>query len=136
VALALFGVLLSPWLARRWATDALAATSPSKAITLANRAHALDPLLVEPFWAKAYALDARGRPRAAFEQFLAAVRRQPANPQTWLAAGEYAKERGCPYLEYTYLLRYTELDRNARASEGADDYRDALDKVDHRQYTC
>jgi hypothetical protein len=64
------------------------------------------------------------------------VRRQPRNPQTWLAAGEYAKTAGCPYLEYTYLEKYTELDQKARPTEGGNDYRDALYKVNHRQYRC
>jgi len=135
VALLVLGSLVSPWLARRYADDALAA-SPHRAIVLADRAHSLDPLLVEPFWAKAYAEASRGRDRAAFAQFVAAVRRQPKNPQTWLAAGEYAKTAGCPYLEYQYLEKYTELDPNARPSAGGDDYRDALAKVNNREYTC
>jgi hypothetical protein len=135
VAILVLGSLVSPWLARRWATDAYGA-APARAIRLANRAHTLDPLLVDPYWAKAIALDTQGRTRAAFAQYVAAVRRQPRNPQTWLAAGEYAKTAGCPYLEYTYLEKYTELDQKARPTEGGNDYRDALYKVNHRQYRC
>ena len=135
VALVLAGSLFSPWLARRFANEALVA-SPARAVTLANRAHGLDPLLVEPYWAKALAAIGRGQTDEAFGQYVAAVDRQPKNPQTWLAAGEYAKTAGCPYLEWKYLERYTELDSKARPGSGADDYRAALFKVNHRQYRC
>ncbi|HEY0416639.1 MAG TPA: O-antigen ligase family protein [Gaiellaceae bacterium] len=135
VALALLGSLASPWLARRYAGDALAA-GYARSITLARRAHSLDPLLVDPYWAKAYAYDRRRLTVAAFREFVGAVHRQPKNPQTWLAAGEYAKTSGCPYLAYTYLERFTELDPYARPSEGADDYRRVLYQVNHRQYRC
>ena len=54
VAALAIGVLVLPWLGNRWATDALVA-SPARAVTLANRAESVDPLLVEPLWAKAFA---------------------------------------------------------------------------------
>jgi hypothetical protein len=134
-ALVLAGSFASPWLARRWALDAYGA-SPSHAIELADRAHSLDPFLLDPYWAKALALDGQGRTTAAFAEYVAAVRRQPKNPQAWLQAGEYAKDVGCPYQAYTYLEKYTELDQKALPSQGADDYRAMLWKVDHRQYRC
>jgi O-antigen ligase/polysaccharide polymerase Wzy-like membrane protein len=134
-ALLLAGVLFSPWLARRYADDAYAA-APARAVTLADRAHSLDPLLVDPYWAKALAADARGRRQRAFGEYLAAIRRQPHNPQTWLFAGEYAKDSGCWFLAWKYLERYTELDPKARSTSGADDYREALRRVDNHQYTC
>ena len=136
IAAVLFGAFLSPWLARRWAADALFATSPSRAITLANRAHALDPLLVDPFTAKALAYDAQNRPRRAFQEYVAAVDRQPKNPETWRAAGQYAWDEGCPYLAYTYLEKYTELDQKARPERGGDLYNEALRRVNNRQYSC
>ena len=135
VALLLAGALFSPWLAGRYANDAYTASS-ARATTLANRAHSLDPYLVDPYWAKALAADDRGQTQRAFGEYVAAVRRQPQNPQTWLSAGEYAKSVGCWYLAWKYLERYTELDPKARSSSGADDYRTALYRVDHRQYTC
>jgi O-antigen ligase len=134
-ALLLAGVLFSPWLARRYANDAYSA-APARAVTLANRARSLDPLLVDPYWAKALAADARGKRQSAFGEYLAAVRRQPHNPQTWLFAGEYAKDSGCWFLAWKYLERYTELDPKARSTSGADDYREALRRVNTRQYTC
>jgi hypothetical protein len=135
VALVLAGSLVSPWLARRWALDAYAA-APSRAIELADRAHSLDPFLLDPYWAKAQALDERRRTRAAFAQYVAAVDRQPKNPQAWVAAGTYAWDAGCPYLAYTYLEKYTELDQKARPSQGGDLYNEALRRVDNRQYRC
>jgi O-Antigen ligase len=135
VALLVIGALGSPWLARRWSNDALGA-SPSHAITLADRARGLDPLLVDPYWAKALALDTQNRPQKAFEQYVAAVHRQPKNPQTWLLAGQYAWDQGCPYVAYRYLEKYTELDQKARPSQGGDLYREALYRVNHRQYRC
>ena len=53
-----FGVALvcsarsSPWLARRWVNEATR-TPRLPGAPLANRAHSLDPFLVEPYWAKA-----------------------------------------------------------------------------------
>lgn len=135
VAVVLAGSFVSPWLARRWALDAYGA-SPSRAIELADRAHSLNPFLLDPYWAKAQALDDRGRTQAAFAEYVAAVRRQPKNPQTWLQTGEYAKDVGCPYQAYVYLEKYTELDQKALPSQGADDYRAMLWKVNHRQYRC
>jgi hypothetical protein len=135
VALVLAGSFVSPWLARRWALDAYAA-APSRAIELADRAHSLDPFLLDPYWARAQALDERRRTRAAFAQYAAAVDRQPKNPQTWVAAGTYAWDAGCPYLAYTYLEKYTELDQKARPSQGGDLYNEALRRVDNRQYRC
>jgi len=135
VALLLAGAFFSPWLARRYGSDAYAA-SPGHAITLADRAHSLDPFLLDPYWAKALAEDGRGQSQRAFDEYVSAVRRQPKNPQAWLSAGEYAKDRGCWFLAWKYLERYTELDPNARSSSGADDYREALRRVNNREYRC
>jgi O-antigen ligase len=135
VALVLAGSFVSPWLARRWALDAYAA-APSHAIELADRAHSLNPFLLDPYWAKAQALDDRGRTRAAFAQYVAAVDRQPRNPQAWVAAGSYAWDVGCPYQAYTYLERYTELDQKARPDRGGDLYNEALRRVNNAQYSC
>ena len=134
-AVLVFATFLFPWLGRRWVDEGLIA-SPARAITLSNRARSVDPLLVEPYWNKAYAADELGKVQQAFGLFVAAVRRQPRNPLTWRAAGEYAFEQRCYYDAYTYLERYTELDPNNRASQGADDYRTALDRVNKHEYRC
>jgi hypothetical protein len=139
-ALLVFGALLLPWLGRRWASEALDAatgTHPARAFTPARRALAADPLLVDPYWDEATAADALGRPRAAFSYYVAAVRGQPESPTTWLLAGEYALNTlNCPYAAYHYLERYTELNKQARPSEGGDDYLRALRRVNSAQGTC
>lgn len=135
VAVLLFGVLLLPWLANRWATDAYGA-APQRAIKLAQRAHSADPLLVDPYFAHAQALYSLGRTQDAYRLYLGAIRRQPHNPQTWLEAGEFAKDVGCPYQAWEKLEQYVTLDPNARPSDGGNDYRAMLKRVDNRQYSC
>src|SRR5579885_21051 len=56
-----FCVLLLPWLGERWADAAFVADTPAQATKLANRARAVDPLLVEPYWALAAAAEERRR---------------------------------------------------------------------------
>ena len=135
VALLAWGVLLLPWLGERWAGDALGA-SPGRAVTLADRAHSVDPFLVEPDWAKAFAADERNQTRRAFAYYVEAVHRQPENPETWLAAGEYAFLQSCFQTAYTYLEKYTELDQKALPSAGGDDYNRARAKVNAGKGSC
>jgi hypothetical protein len=134
-ALFAFGVLLLPWLGARWSDQALAG-SPARAVQLARRAHSVDPLLVDPFWAKAFAAATLGEPRRAFQYYVEAVDREPRNAQTWRLAGEYAFSLGCYRSAYTYLEKYTELDPNGRPSAGADDYREALRQVNAGNNRC
>jgi O-antigen ligase len=133
-ALLLFSVLLMPWLGERWSSQALDASgSPKRAVVLAKRAHAVDPLLVEPYWWQA---DAQKDPNKAIALYQQAVDRQPENPETWLMAGLYAFENDCPRLAYRYLVRYTELDPKARPSAGGDAYREALRLVNTGKPRC
>jgi hypothetical protein len=135
-ALAAFGALLLPWLGQRWSEQALPPASPGHALTYAQRARSVDPLLVEPLWAEAFAYDARGQPARAFASYRAAIRKQPDNPQTWLLAGRYALDNGCPRTAYPLLEKFTELDQYARPSNGADDYRRALELVNSGKPRC
>ena len=60
-ALAAFGVLLMPWLGHRWAVRRRTRSrKPADAVTLARRARAVDPLLVEPFFTLAVAAERAG----------------------------------------------------------------------------
>jgi tetratricopeptide (TPR) repeat protein len=136
VALLAWGVLLLPWLGERWQSEALGASPPSRAFTLADRALAVDPFLVEPYWAKALAADGRNQPQLAFAYYVQAVNRQPANAETWLSAGEYAFGIGCYQTAYTYLERYTELNQKAPPSAGGDHYNPALKRVNLGQGRC
>jgi hypothetical protein len=133
-ALAAFVVLLLPWLGQRWSDEALGA-APARAMTLAKRARSVDPLLVEPIWAQAFAAEG-SRPAVAQAYYLEATRRQPANPQTWLLAGRYALQQGCPRLAYPLLEKFTELDPYERPSSGPDEYRRALALVNSGKPTC
>ncbi|MBA3844623.1 MAG: hypothetical protein H0X39_18745 [Actinobacteria bacterium] len=103
---------------------------------LADRADSVDPLLIEPLWAKADAAALLGEDQRAFDLFVQATARQPKNPQTWLQAGEFALRHQCWRLAYTYLERYTELDPRARAGDGADDKDRALRLVNAGRNAC
>ena len=132
VALLLFAALLLPWLAGRWVNDAYGA-SAKRSVVLARRAHSVDPLILDPYWQQA---EAAATPRDAYAWYLAAIRRQPRNPQSWLAAGLFAERVGCPYQAWTNLEQYVTLDPNARPDEGGDDYNRMLKLVNARKYTC
>ncbi len=134
VALLAFAVLLLPWLGERWAAQATETLSTQNAVKLAKRARSVDPLIVEPLWALAFASESR--PPLALAYYDEATKRQPANPQTWLLAGRYALSIGCPRHAYPYLERYTELDPKALPSEGGDAYRRALALVNSGKPTC
>lgn len=130
-----FGVLVLPWLGARWAEEALVAPA-ADAPRLANRAEAVDPLLVEPLWAKAFAAHERREFARALAYYGDAVDRQPENPQTWRLAGEYAFSLRCYRSAYEYLVKYTELDPKGRPGSGADDYREALRQVNAGNNRC
>jgi tetratricopeptide (TPR) repeat protein len=105
-------------------------------VKLADRAESVDPLLVEPLWAKALAADARGQSQGAFDLYVRAVHRQPKNPQTWRLAGLYAYQQRCYRLAYEYLERFTELDKQAKPSQGGSQYNRALRIVDSGRAKC
>ena len=111
-------------------------SSPGHAVKLAKRARSVDPFLVEPFWALALAAEERGQLPSAFAYYAQATRRQPENPQTWLLAGQFALRNGCPRAAYSFLLQFVERDNKARPTDGADDYRHALDLVDSGKPKC
>ena len=132
-ALLAFGVLLLPWLGERWSAQAAVELSSQRATTLAKRARAVDPLLVEPLWTLAYASRIPAVARGYFDE---AIRQQPKNPQGYLVAGLFAFGQGCPRLAYSYLLPFTELDPKERPDEGPDAYRQALALVNSGKPTC
>jgi hypothetical protein len=127
-----FAVLLLPWLGNRWADEGSVA-APARAATLASRAHSVDPLLVEPYTDQAFAA---AKPQVAYGWLLEAVHRQPHDPQTWRAAGQFAEQIGCPFQAWEKLEQYVTLDPKARPSEGGNDYRAMLKRVNARKYSC
>jgi O-antigen ligase len=134
-ALLLFVVLLLPWLGERWSAQATVAP-PARAVTLAKRAQSVDPLLVEPLWALAFAAELRGDLPTAFAYYEEATRKQPKNADTWLLAGQFAFAHGCMRAAYDNLEKFTELDNKARPSRGGDAYNAALKIVDRGKAKC
>jgi hypothetical protein len=128
--LLVFGSLLLPWLGERWSNDAAGTFD----VKLAERARSVDPLLVDPLWTIAFAYDAQ--PALASAYYQEAVDKQPHNPRTWLLAGLYALDNGCPRRAYNYLEKFTELDNKARPELGGDAYRRALALVNTGKPTC
>jgi hypothetical protein len=134
VGLLAFGALLMPWLGRRWSGQAEATLSTPHAVQLAKRARSVDPLLIEPLITLAFA--SQNRPGLARAYFDAAIAKQPENPKPLLLAGQFALDLGCARLAYSYLEPFTELDPNARPSDGPDDYRTALALVNSGKPRC
>lgn len=137
-AVLVFGILLLPWLGHRWSGQAQDAaidprTAP-RAFVLADRALRVDPLLADPYEAKGFAAWMLNQPpRRVFAHYVAAVHRQPHDPETWLLAGDYALSIGCYRSAYTYLLQYTELDQYG---DGGPDYNRARDEVNAGHNNC
>jgi hypothetical protein len=112
------------------------ADSPQQAITLAKRARAVDPLLVEPLLTLGFASDLANRPFVARAYYAQAVRAQPKNPDTLVQAGLFELAHGCPRHAYDYLEPFTELDPEARPENGPIAYRRALALVNSGKPTC
>jgi hypothetical protein len=124
-ALALFVCLLLPWLGHRWSIQALGEVNTARAIKLADRARSVDPLLVEPISTQADDLQVSD-PSRALELYALATRKQPANPNVWLAKGLFELRYGCPRLAYPDLQIFTNLDDHADPRVGANDKDRAL----------
>jgi O-antigen ligase len=131
--LLVFVVLLLPWLGARWSAQASTELNRAKAAKLAKRARSVNPFLVEPYWTLAFAAKDNGTALAYYDD---AVRRQPRNAQTWLAAGQFALSIGCPRHAYPYLEKFSELDHYAEPDKGPDDYRRALRLVNSGTPRC
>jgi hypothetical protein len=111
VALVLVSLAL-PWLSTRKVDDARAAIEdPDRSARLAEDAHDLNPLAIEPLLLWADAEEARGDYAEARRLLVDAVDLQPENPRTWRELGEFELE----VLERAdfaarYLARARELD--------------------------
>ena len=108
-------VLLSlavPWLAARKVDDARSAiTDPARSARLAEDAHDLNPLAVEPLLLWSQAEEARGDYEEARRLLVESVELQPENPRTWRELGEFELEVLMRRdLAHRYLARARELD--------------------------
>lgn len=69
-----------------------------------RKARALNPLAVEPLYARARIAEREGRFRGAEDRYLKAVELQPENPETWYALGLYEFQvRGNLCAAYRFL---------------------------------
>jgi hypothetical protein len=97
LALVLVGSLASPALSSRAverSTRALDAGRADDAAADARRAQALNPLSLEPFYARARAAERAGDPAAAEAFYVDATERQPENPEPWYFLGLFRLDRG------------------------------------------
>ncbi|HZT14971.1 MAG TPA: O-antigen ligase family protein [Gaiellaceae bacterium] len=131
-----FCVLLLPWLGERWADAAFVADTPAQATKLANRARAVDPLLVEPYWALAAAAEERRRYANARNYYRLATERQPQNAETWLLSAEFELRHGCARHALAAFYRFNALDRYAAPSDGPAEYLHALKLVNSGKPLC
>ena len=133
--LALVASLLAVWLGDRWTSEAYAAlaTSPERAVALARRARAVQPLAVDPLFAEADAEELLGHPGRALGLLQEATTVQPANKETWFNLGEFWLLRGCPRHALDPLDRFTALDRQ---DPGNAEYARALRLVDSGTPRC
>jgi tetratricopeptide (TPR) repeat protein len=118
VAAMLFSLAV-PWLSAQKVEDARAAIErPDESARLAEDAHDLNPLAVEPLFLWADAEAARGDVSAARRRYVEAVELQPENARTWRELGEFELEvlERRAFAE-RYLARARELDPEDRVTE-------------------
>jgi len=138
-ALAAVSSLALPWLGDRWtrqAEDAALGGRPAKAVALAKRARAVDPVSIEPLFAQALAEETRGNLGRAAALFGRATEVQPRNPQPWGWLGRLELDAGCARAALTHLERYVALDPQARPEAGAADKDRALALVNSGKPRC
>ena len=138
-ALAAVSSLALPWLGDRWtrqAEDAALGGRPAKAVALAKRARAVDPVSIEPLFAQALAEETRGNLGPAAALFQRATEVQPRNPQPWGWLGRLELDAGCARAALTHLERYVALDPQARPEAGAADKDRALALVNSGKPRC
>ncbi|MHB1242700.1 MAG: tetratricopeptide repeat protein, partial [Gaiellaceae bacterium] len=117
VALAAIGSLATPWLAERSVREVGAALDrgdTAAALDAADRARSLDPLSLDPLFARARAQEARRDFDAALATYRDAVRLQPENPESLLALGLYEFDRGDRCAAYVHLNDAYTLDPAGR----------------------
>jgi hypothetical protein len=97
--------------AERRSTRALAVRDYQRALDEADRARFLDPVSVDPLFARARVAEARGVPWKAEHAYIDAVELQPENPETWYTLGIFEFEvRGNLCASYRFLNNAYTLD--------------------------
>jgi tetratricopeptide (TPR) repeat protein len=109
--------VVTPWLADRSVREvgnALDRRDLAAAADSADRARSLDPLSLEPLYARARVEEVRGEPEAALATYRDAARLQPENPETWYELGLYEFQRGDRCSAYVHLNEAYTLDPAGR----------------------
>ena len=133
-ALAAFGALLLPWLGHRWSGEAQAALGqPAHAATLARRARAVDPLLIDPFFTLAFAAEQQGKPTRAYAYYVEATQAAARESRDVAGRGPLRARPGCPRLAYDNLVHFTELDPYAPGADGGDHLQRVVEDRQRRQ---
>jgi O-antigen ligase len=106
LALAACASVATPWLSQRSIRDVGAAIERGDldaATAAADRARSLDPLSLDPLFARARVEERRRNEAAALEAYHDATRLQPENPETWLALGLFEFDSGYRCSAYVHL---------------------------------
>ncbi len=104
--------LASPWLAERALDRASVAARPADAVREAKRAHALNPLSIEPLRTWATAEFERGKLLVAYRLYLDEVKIQPQNPEALCDVGQFEMVAlNEPYPAYVHLNDWYTVDR-------------------------
>jgi hypothetical protein len=117
LALAASASVVTPWLADRSVREVGAAIDRgdlAAAVDSAKRARSLDPLALEPLFARARVEEVRRDPEAALAVYREAVRLQSENPETWYQLGLYEFDRGDRCSAYVHLNEAYTLDPSGR----------------------
>ena len=113
VALAACAAVATPWLAQRSVRDvnpALERGDLDAARSAAVRARSLDPLSLDPLFARARVEEAAGDEAAALAAYRRATDLQPDNPVSWYELGLYEFNLGDRCSAYVHLNRAYTLD--------------------------
>lgn len=117
VALAAAASVATPWLAERSLREvnrALARGDLDAARDAAEEARSLDPLSLEPVFARARVEERARDARAALAAYRRAADLQPENPESWYQLGLYEFSRGDRCSAYVHLNRSYTLDPAAK----------------------
>ena len=113
LALAAAAAVVTPWLAQRSVRDvnpALERGDIDAARDAAERARSLDPLSLEPLFARARVEEEAGDEEAALAAYRRATEVQPENPVSWYELGLYEFHLGDRCSAYVHLNRAYTLD--------------------------
>lgn len=143
IAVALIYALAAPRLAEERVDQAYAAIDRGDyeaAVDRAEEAHSLNPLSLDPFFAKASALDAIGDETSATRFLVQAVELQPENPEAWYELGVFELRVTEDFGHaFEHLDTAYSLDRHGPAGAPLDELREIFREAQERcweERTC